>query len=280
MEILWLCVLVAFCVIMGVLLIGGGIALYLAPRMISIVWFGFIVLALLALYQVTRVVKSIREKGKTMRVYGLVFLVPLVLMLTCPPVADTPQTLPNTGFALQQAMPTASPDEQALPEQTQSSSDGLPEQTQSAQPTQEHKPAMRSTAADELTPSLLSKELVEFDVDGDKFHEYMYKSNEELIGKSITLYGFVQKDEAFPEGTLLIGRLYISCCVADASLVGYHIRVENEDDYEDGEWICATGTVALVPIEFYGDYYDFPILTDGSVSRCLTPPLDYAYIYP
>lgn len=257
MEILWLCILVALCAIMGVLLIGGGIALYLAPRMMGIVWFGLVVLALLSVYQVTRVLKSIREKNRTVRLYGLVFLVPLVLMLTCPPGADTPQTLPNTGYALQ-----------------------LPEPSQTAEPTREQTPAVRSTAANGLAPLVLSEELVEFDADGDRFHEYIYKSNEELLGQKITLYGFVQKDSAFPEGTILIGRLYISCCVADASLMGYHIRVENEDDYQDGEWICATGTVALVPIEFYGDYYDFPILTDGTVSRCNTPSLDNAYIYP
>ena len=279
MEILWLCILVALCVIMGVLLIGGGIALYLAPRMTGIVWFGFVVLALLSIYQVSRVLKSIRERNRSVRLYGLVFLLPLVLMLTCPPVADTPQTLPNTGYALQQSAPTASPDTgQQLPAQSPSASE-MP-QPSPAEPTQEQTPAVRSTAANGLAPSVFSKELVELDADADRFHEYIYKSNEELLGQKITLYGFVQKDSAFPEGTILIGRLYISCCVADASLLGYHIRVENEDDYQDGEWICATGTVALVPIEFYGDYYDFPILTDGTVSRCITPPLDNAYIYP
>jgi hypothetical protein len=44
-EVLWLLVLGAVTVIMGWLLFSGDILLYLAPRMVPMVWFGAFVLA-------------------------------------------------------------------------------------------------------------------------------------------------------------------------------------------------------------------------------------------
>ena len=48
------------------------------------------------------------------------------------------------------------------------------------------------------------------------FREYLHNTLEELVGKTVTVYGFVYSDDAFPENTVLVARMMITCCAADA----------------------------------------------------------------
>jgi putative membrane protein len=96
----------------------------------------------------------------------------------------------------------------------------------------------------------------------------------------MTLTGFVYKDPSFPEDTILVSRLLINCCAADASVVGFHARVEDENDYKDGEWISVTGTVKTIFIQIDGQVYEFPVLTGGTICRSAAPEAEDAYIYP
>jgi putative membrane protein len=94
------------------------------------------------------------------------------------------------------------------------------------------------------------------------------------------MYGFVYKDESFPENTILVSRLLITCCAADATLVGFHVKVENADDFVEDEWIEVTGAVDKFKLNYYGKEYEFPIITDGTVIKCEKPELSDWYVYP
>ena len=58
----WLAVLLALILVMGALLISGDVILYLAPRMVPMVWFGCAVLIVLFVFQLFRMVQNLREK--------------------------------------------------------------------------------------------------------------------------------------------------------------------------------------------------------------------------
>jgi hypothetical protein len=83
---------VALAAVMGALLIGGEILLYIAPRMVPVVWFGFAVLIVLSAYQLWQMIKRWRRRqppGGT-RFGVLLFLVPLILIATVTPNTNTP----------------------------------------------------------------------------------------------------------------------------------------------------------------------------------------------
>jgi putative membrane protein len=71
----------------------------------------------------------------------------------------------------------------------------------------------------------------------------MYDTPELFLGERVTLEGFVYRDETFDEDSIVLGRLLITCCVADASIAGLYIEPDNASDYVTDSWIRVEGTV-------------------------------------
>ncbi len=276
MEILWLFILLALGAVMGALLIGGGILLYIAPRMIPIVWFGFIVLIALSATRLWQIVKRLRHRqpaGET-RFGVFLFLVPLILIATVAPNTGTPGSLPNqTVQRLSLAVESA-----AGPPAQAETADGSRE-AQSTQSDAAGKEAQPEDIA-ALPPCVLEPETARFDPSADLFSKYLHNTVEELAGKTVTVYGFVYTDDSFPENTVLVSRMLIACCAADAAIVGFHVKTGGGADLAANEWVRVTGTVQSVKLEYFGELYDFPILTDGIIVRCSAPDVEDAYVYP
>ena len=280
-EVLWLLVLCALAFVTGLLLFSGDIALYLAPRMYPVAWFGFGMLCLLAGFQLMRLIKARRRDfGKKTRLYSLVFLIPLVLFATTPPTQDTAMSLTNPGLQIvgaeQAVTQTPEPESTETPA-AQASELPLITSGPAAAPEATEMPVAAAADAADLMPCVLTDEAGE--VPADTFGDYIYVPVEELQGQRISLYGFVYKDDAFPEGTLLVSRMLMTCCAADTSLVGFHVRVEDAAAFENDEWIEVTGTVQAFKIDYEGETYTMPILTDGEI-RHRNAPLGDPYIYP
>ena len=62
-------------------------------------------------------------------------------------------------------------------------------------------------------------------------------------GESVTLEGFVTRDEGMPADELLLTRFVISCCVADATTATVRVVGVPPGVYADGAWITVTGRV-------------------------------------
>jgi len=275
-EILWFCILLALILIMGYLLIGGDVLIFIAPRMVPMVWFGFAVLIALYVFQAFRIVKLVREKqfqgfGKTGM---LLFVVPVVLLLTVMPSATTSGSLPNQNVKIltQSTESTAAVQADTMTQDEQSSPTGAePAKTFESVPVE---------ALASLNSCILEDETAYFNPSTDVFSDYLQNTLEELVGKTITVYGFVYTEDAFPADTVLVARMMVTCCAADAWIVGFHVKVDSSVDLAVNDWIRVTGTVRSFSMEYYGETYDFPILTDGIILRCEAPDAEDAYLYP
>ena len=275
-ELLWFCILFALILVMAYLLISGEVLLFLAPRMVPMVWFGLIVLIILNIYQAFHIVRSARDRQAKgpFKAGMLLFFVPVLLILTVPPDSGTTGSLPNQNV-------------QMISLATQSEAAAQPADAKQAEPTADSPDAtlapVQSISMEEiagLPACTLMDETAFFNSEADDFREYLYQSIDELVGKTITVYGFVYEDETFPANTVLVARMMISCCAADASIVGFHVKLDGATDLEKNEWIRVTGTVRSFSMPYYGTTYDFPILTDGIILRCDAPDVEDAYIYP
>lgn len=290
-QILWLAVLLTVAAAMGILLIGGDILLYLSPRMVPVVWFGFIVMASLAVFQIWQIIAGWKNHERKIRLGNLIFLIPVILMLTVTPDKNTSGTLPNQNVKLVSMVkstpqadetvvlpsPTASVEPSSDAQQTQTSA--APSQSP-ATAAEEQADAADAMLAADAAPCVYKEGTVPFDDATTSFSNMLYASAQDLAGKNVKLCGYVYKDAAFPENTVLLSRLFISCCTADASVVGFHVRVENADDFENDEWVCVQGTIQTFSMDYNGEEYALPILTGGTISRCDAPKADEAYIYP
>lgn len=90
---------------------------------------------------------------------------------------------------------------------------------------------------------------VDFDV-VDEAYSYLttYFSNTKYYykheGQTIKLRGFVVKSKYVPNGYFAIGKYEISCCAADAGLVGFISRYDGE--VKDGSWVEIEGVLETI----------------------------------
>ncbi len=273
-EILWYIVLMIFTIIMGVLLISGEILLYLAPRMLPMAWMGFGVLVILSGYQFIRMGKRLGAEsggGHEIQLQSLVFLIPIILMMTAMPNENTSAALPNhNAQAVSLAAQTNSGETgagQSQTDKTVKNGSGI---------SANNKPIDPSTAE----PCVYTGNEVQYSESEDLFKEYLNQTTAELLGRDIKIYGFVFHDDSYPENVIMVSRLCLYCCAADSFVIGFYVKVEDADAFQSDDWVCVTGQVESITVEYYGEDGDFPIITSGTISGSTAPDMDKAYIYP
>jgi uncharacterized repeat protein (TIGR03943 family) len=130
------------------------------------------------------------------------------------------------------------------------------------------------------TPCVYTGTEVQYSASDDRFGEYLYQTTDELLGRDIKIYGFVYRDDSYPENVMMVSRLCLYCCAADAYVIGFYVKVEDADVFQSDDWVCVSGHVESITVEDYGEDSDFPIITHGTISGSSAPDMDSAYIYP
>ncbi len=98
----------------------------------------------------------------------------------------------------------------------------------------------------------------------------IYSFPNEVEGKKIKLKGFIYFD---PEKKYqpVISRFTITCCAADATVVGFYLKTDQE--FKENQWIEATGTIRIKKEE----EFETPIIELESYKK-IDPPKD-PYVY-
>jgi uncharacterized repeat protein (TIGR03943 family) len=85
--------------------------------------------------------------------------------------------------------------------------------------------------------------------------------------------GFVYKDPRYGEGHFLATRFIVSCCVADAAVVGLVVRWPDAATLEDDQWVEVSGKFAPSTLESWKP----PLLVAETVKVVDTPAQPYLY---
>jgi uncharacterized repeat protein (TIGR03943 family) len=73
--------------------------------------------------------------------------------------------------------------------------------------------------------------------------------NDELKGKPVRVTRFVFRDENMPDGVILLGRYTMTCCAADASVIGFFAAIPHSDQLKDGTWLEVEGGLSSTTVE-------------------------------
>ncbi|NQT86088.1 TIGR03943 family protein, partial [bacterium] len=92
-------------------------------------------------------------------------------------------------------------------------------------------------------------------------------------GKRVVVEGMVSHDPELPDGTFMVYRFIITCCVADARVAGVVVTYDKAKTLEAETWVRLEGTVGAIDIE--GEQYPQIILE--SVKTIEEPPEPYLY---
>jgi len=244
--------------------------IYLSPKMMPMAIFGLICLAILFVFQQKQIINEKAREQSKLRVSYILFMIPIIFFFSATPDSETINTLPNKSVDISYA------------EQSESMMDVDEQNMQEDENTEIKSQDVKQVVIsdiNELPPCVLTDEVRSSTEDSD-FRKYLYYSIEKITSETVTMLGFVYKDESFPENTIILARQVISCCAADATISGYFVKVDNADELNENQWIEVKGTIAAIELEMYGSTRLYPVITDGKVIKCAAPSSKSAYIYP
>jgi uncharacterized repeat protein (TIGR03943 family) len=96
-----------------------------------------------------------------------------------------------------------------------------------------------------------------------------------LAGQEAKVVGFVYRDpERYGDDHFLVTRFVVSCCVADAAVVGLVVRAPETAMLQDDQWIEVNGVFEPSRL----DGWQPPVLAASSIRPVATP--NQPYLYP
>lgn len=97
---------------------------------------------------------------------------------------------------------------------------------------------------------------------------------EQFLGKEVELSGFVYREKGLSDNQLVVGRIAVQCCTADATPYGVLTEFAEASQFEDDVWVKLRGTLAQT--EYNGNTIIKIDVTESEVIEAPGNP----YIYP
>jgi putative membrane protein len=69
------------------------------------------------------------------------------------------------------------------------------------------------------------------------------KNLDQYKGKRVNITGFIYKDESLKNDEFIIARMMMSCCAADAQVVGLECKWQGAEGLKKGEWVNIEGII-------------------------------------
>lgn len=188
----------------------GKIIQFIHPKRLFVMWVAEAGLALLTVFQLTKVFKLSNHQT------GVKKYVPLSIVLMCGAITLTPYTI------------VAKADKVTI-ESVSSAENQMIESSETGTAT------IDKTSLDELV------------FDDDNYTKLLYdvqQAPEQYEGKKVKAVGFVYREASFTDTEFVVGRMYMLCCAADAQLIGLMGQWDKAASLEDGQWVSVEGTLA------------------------------------
>lgn len=100
------------------------------------------------------------------------------------------------------------------------------------------------------------------------------KDPQEFAGETADVIGFVYHDPRLSKNQFLVGRLAVTCCVADAFAIGMVVEWPLASETTDNAWVHVRGEVQVVQI----DNQTLPLIIAESVKDTDQP--SHPYLFP
>jgi uncharacterized repeat protein (TIGR03943 family) len=114
-------------------------------------------------------------------------------------------------------------------------------------------------------------------IEDDKFMEYLTAFDlylDQFQGKRVELTGFVYREEGMKPEQMVVGRLAIQCCSADASPFGVMTSFADAKRFADNTWVRVTGVIGKTSFD------EADILQLEVEQAVAVPAPSQQYVYP
>lgn len=286
-EFCWWLLIGALSMVIGKLLIFDELRFYLHPKMTKFVIAAEIILLILFVYQQTKLFKRTENSFKIKIGYFL-FLVPMFMLILAgdaSAVIFENRTVNLNSLAQEQnavlsaqkkkeaekkAEEQKKTEEQAADSAVSSAYDALPAGEMNSPDPGATDPT-DPKSADSAEPEIKTE---------DPFLQTLFSITEdEKSGQEIMLEGFVYKSEFFNQNEFMVSRMLVTCCAADATLIGVVAETPMANDFADNDWVRVKGVtkMGLVKNPMNGQEESKLILQVKEIEKM--EPLETPYVY-
>jgi putative membrane protein len=251
------------------LLITGEISLYVNPRLKWLSGVSFLILITLGVIQLQNIRGQELHRIKS---WGyLALFLPIAMYLFVPPGAlDASMAAKKGLYNPAMAKPSgnrlassgATPAGGSVPAPTSGPA------TQDAQIIDSEDPYKKMIPRFKNMPVIVPTEKTYGDI-LNTLHLYP----KEFVGKQIRVIGFVYRDSTLKKHQFVVGRYSVSCCVADASVVGFLTQYEKDRHLKNGQWVEVSGTLDVTRL----DEDTFPVIHLRKYKTVAAPKDPYIY---
>lgn len=234
-------IFITFDVLLCYLVKAGRIDNFINPKMSLYIKITIVVIFILALFQLTKIFTVITRNK--FRVSYLMFFAVILIGFTTVPDNLNAEIAGNKGITI-----------------ANSNEDSL---------------ARKNIKKDIIGDSIL--------FDDENYYENIFKLEgnvRQYIGKKVIIRGFVYKEENFKENEFVVARMMMSCCAADAQVIGLMCRWNNASQLNKEQWISVEGVLESTAYGSGGsDKGDIiPLIVVEKVESIEAP--ENVYIYP
>ncbi|WP_256358265.1 TIGR03943 family protein [Bacillus sp. sid0103] len=274
-------ILIGFMLLLFKLLLTNNITLLIAPKMIRFIYFTLFVLFTLGVLLIIRGTSVQKQPyhcdcdghhsyptsiGKSLFLY-LLFIIPITTgFLFANNILDSSVAINRTiklGASSQDTKPSKAVKEPNKTNETAKSNDILTNQPEPLSETEYTK--LKKDMLQTKNINIKEKTYV-------PMMTIIQDNLQTMIGKTITIKGFVYREKNFMQNQIIVARFGISCCVADASVYGIMAK-GNVAAIPKDKWVQVTGTIEQTQY----DGGTIPSIKIKQISKIATPKQPYVF---
>jgi putative membrane protein len=212
--------------------------LYVHPKMIKYVKFALYFFIVLTIFQGKKIFSI--NKNKKLKIGYIMFLIPLTLGILLKSEGLSAYNVINKGFSLtsQLKINTLKHKHTTLDDGTEICEHNDNEESHSIYDDY----VLLNEPLDSV--ALVKGEVIE--MASENFintYENIYGNPYDYVGRNINMKGFVYNQNGLNQNEFILSRILVSCCSADAQLVGLLCDYSEENVLTEGTWVNVEGTL-------------------------------------
>ncbi|MBU3191591.1 TIGR03943 family protein [Clostridium bowmanii] len=246
-ELMWFLILIGFTCYFYMIISTNKLTLFVHPKMVKYVNFALYFFIVLVIFQGKNICEL--KKEKSFKFGYIMFLIPLFLGFLLKPEGVSVYSAINKGFSLTSQLKI-----DALKHKHTVLEDG----TEVCEHNDENTHVVENTSDIENTSavennnvklpipiesiSLIKGETI--NVTNENFvntYEDLYGNTKQNIGRRLYMKGFVYKQKGLDKDEFILARILVSCCAADAQLVGVLCDFPQVKEFTEGTWVNIEG---------------------------------------
>ncbi|MBK5242403.1 TIGR03943 family protein [Clostridium sp.] len=273
-ELIWFFILVGFTYYFYMIISTNKINLYVHPKMVKYVKFALYFFIVLTVVQGKNIF-SIR-KNKRLKIGFMMFLIPITLGFLFKSEGLSAYNVINKGFSLtsQLKINTLKHKHITLDDGTELCEHNDDEYSHLGDDDYLllEEPLDSVAIVKGETISMTSENFM-------NFYENIYGKPYDYVGRTINIKGFIYKQNGLNKDEFILSRILVSCCTADAQLVGLLCDYSKAEVLTEGTWVNIEGT--LEQHEYIDDKYAeinmIPIIKVNKIEQIEVENNEYIY---